>query len=195
MNARILPAALLAVLALTGCASSTTPVPPCCYAGPVETLRLADLPVTLAGGRTVRFTEVFPGYAPQEGLFAHALPFDEVLAEDVIFASLLPLLPLYDANGDGRLEKPEVVVLYAREAALASGVDVAHFGSPHAPIWAVSAPTADIGGLIAWAKANREYMHPEGQAIFRDLEELGRHLRVRGDENGDGGKGDGNFTH
>lgn len=182
---RTLPAALLLVLALAGCASSTTPVPPCCYAGEVETLRLAELPVTLADGRTLSFAEVFAGYAPQQGVFARALPFDEVLPEDVVFASLLPLLPLYDANGDGRLEKPEVVVLYAREAARATGVDVAHFGAGE-PVWAVSAPSADIGGLVAWVEANRSRMSPQGQTIFRDLENLGRDLRVRGSEGGDG---------
>lgn len=181
---RIAPIAASIALLTTACVSNTTPVPPCCYAGAVTTTRLADLPARTEDGRTRRFDEIFPGFTPEEGLFARTLPFNEVLRHDIVHATLEPLLPLYDANGDGRLEQPEVLVLYAREAARATGTRVRHFGAD-TPIWAISAPNADIGGLVRWAQATRARMSAEGQAIFRDLERLGRDLRIRGGEGGD----------
>lgn len=172
------------ILAVTGCVSNTTPVPPCCYAGAVTTTRLAEVPVRTADGATRRFDEVFTGFTPQEGLFARVLPFNEVERHEINYASLEPLLPVYDANGDGRLEQPEVLVLYAREAARALGTPLRHFGAD-TPIWAISAPNADIGGLVRWVRANRERMNAEGQAIFRDLERLGVDLLTHGGEGGD----------
>ena len=183
MNALRLAAALAAVV-LTGCAVSTRPVPPCCYAGAVTTTRLGALEARGADGRRLRFEEVFPGFRPDEGLFTAALPFEEALREDIIYASLVPLLPIYDANGDGRLERPEVLVLYAREAARATGTALEHLGGDQA-VWAVSAPNADVGGLVRWVQASQTRMDPEGQAIFRDLERLGQDLRLRGSEGGD----------
>jgi hypothetical protein len=174
---------------LSACASSTVAVKPCCYIGPVTTVRLGALPVTLANGATAEFDRVFPGFSPQGGSFTSPLPFNEVMREDIIYSSLEPLLPLYDANGDGQLEKPEVLVLYAREAAIATGTDIRHFGSGN-PVRAVSTANADIGGLVTWVRANRERMSERGQAIFRDLDRLGQDLRTRGGEGG----GDGDRT-
>lgn len=184
MFALRIPALAIGAALVTGCVSNTTPVPPCCYAGAVTTARLAEVPVRTADGATRRFSEVFAGFIPEEGLFARTLPFNEVQRHDIIYASLEPLLPVYDANGDGRLEQPEVLVLYAREAARALGTPLRHFGAD-APIWAISAPNADIGGLVRWVNANRGRMSAEGQAIFRDLERLGIDLRTRGSEGGD----------
>ena len=93
-------------------------------------------------------------------------------------------LEAYDANQDGRLEKPEMLVLYAREAARASGTPVQHFGAG-SPIRAISAPNADIGGLVRWVQERRANMSAQGQAVFRDLERLGLDLRTRGSEGGD----------
>lgn len=172
---------LLATLA--GCATSTDAVKPCCYDGPVSTARLQSLPVTLEDGTTATFDQAFPGFTPQPGLITRSLPFDEVERQNIVYRSLDPLLPLYDANGDGQLEKPEVVVLYAREAALALGTEVKHFGSG-APVKAVSTANADIAGLVAWVDANRSRMNERGQTIFRDLDRLGQDLKTRGSEGG-----------
>jgi hypothetical protein len=180
---RIVVTGALAAL-MAGCVSNTQPVPPCCYAGAVTTSRLASLQLSTDDGKRLRFAEVFPGFTPQEGLFATPLPFNEVEQHDIIYASLEPLLPIYDANGDGRLEKPEVVVLYAREAARATGTPVRHLGG-ETPIWAVSAPNADVGGLVSWAQQRRATMTEDGQTVFRDLERLGLDLATRGSEGGD----------
>jgi hypothetical protein len=178
---------LVAVMAtasiVAGCVSNTTPVPPCCYAGAVTTARLASLALRTEDGRSVSFGEVFGGFTAQEGLFARTLPFDEVQRHEIDSATLQPLLSLYDANQDGRLEKPEVIVLYALEAARATGTRIRHFGTD-APIRAISAPNADVGGLVHWAQARRGSMTPEGQAVLGELERLGRDLRVRGSEDG-----------
>ena len=175
-------AATLAWL-LAGCVSNTTPVPPCCYAGAVTTARLASLVLRTEDGRSVSFGEVFAGFTPEEGLFARTMPFNELLRHEIDSATLQPLLPLYDANEDGRLEQPEVIVLYALEAARATGTRIRHFGAD-APIRAISASNADVGGLVRWAQARRASMTPEGQAVFREMERLGRDLRVRGSEGG-----------
>lgn len=183
MSTRI-PVALIAATLLAGCATSTTPVPHCCYAGEQVTTRLEALELRTEDGRTLRFSEVFVGFAPQESLFMRTLPFNEVQGHELEFARLQPLLPLYDANRDGQLEKPEVLVLYAREAARATGTRIRHFGAD-LPIRAISAPPADVGGLVGWVQARRANMDAEGQALFRDLERLGRDLRTRTNEGGD----------
>ena len=60
-----------------------------------------------------------------------------------------------------------------------------HFGFEQ-PIWAVSAPNADVGGLVNWANARRGDMSDEGRLIFEDLDRLGIDLRTRpaGDDAG-----------
>ena len=135
-------------------------------------------------GRLLAFSETFPGFEPDTGMFTPLLPFRRLLPEDIIYRSIAPLLPIYDANGDGRLEEPEILVMYAREAARALGTPIKHF-SAGGPVWAVSAPTADVGGLVRWVEARRPAMSPEGQALFVDFEDLSRDLRVRGSEGPD----------
>ena len=181
LPARLLPALLVGIL--TGCVSSTTPVPDCCYQGPFTTSRLGVLELSTEAGTRIGFGEAFPGFAPREALFSTALPFDEVESQDIIYASLIPLLPIYDANSNGVLERPEVIVLFVREAARATGTALRHIGGD-TPIWALSAPTADVGALVDWAYARLGTMDPEGQQIFRDLKLLGQDLRTRGSENG-----------
>jgi len=184
MNMHALPM-LAAVALLGGCASSTTPVPDCCYRGAAVTARLGALQVRTTDGRRLGFEDALPGYRPEEGLFITALPFTEARGEDFIYASLEPLLPMYDANGDGRLERPEVIVLIAREAALATGTPVESLLSGDEAVWAVSAPSADVGGLVTWTRVERGRMTPEGQAIFRDLERMGQDRLLRGSEGPD----------
>ncbi len=184
-RAPVLAACVLLGSVLTGCASTTTLVPPCCYLGAVTTTRLETLEARTDDGARIAFVDALPGFRPQDGLFTTPLPFEEVLREDIIYSSLQPLLPIYDANRDGRLERPEVTVLVVREAARATGTPVEALLAAGNPVWAVQAPNADIGGLMTWVNARRASMTPEGQAVFRDLERLGLDLRQRGSE-GDG---------
>lgn len=182
MRATVASALVCVVALLAGCASANRPYPHCCYQGATTVARLGDLKITLRDGRAVDFKSVFAGFAPRDGLIHPALPFDEVLSVEFIYQSLIPLLPIYDANNDGRLELPEVVVLYVREAALATGADVAHLGLPPG-IWALDTANADIGAMVRWVAMNRGAMTPQGQQIFTDLERLGLDLRQRGSEN------------
>jgi hypothetical protein len=181
---RYLGSLLTALAVLTGCGSTTTPVPPCCYQGAVAVTRLEALSVRTTEGRRLTFVQAFPGFMPQDGLFTRPLPFEEARGEDIIYASLEPLLPIYDANGDGRLERPEILVLYAREAARGTGTPVAAFLAGDTEAWAVAAPNADVGGLVTWTRERLPGMSPEAQAVFRDLERLGIDLRTRGSEGG-----------
>jgi hypothetical protein len=177
-------ASVLLLSILTGCASITTPVPPCCYRGSVTTARLAAVPVQLEDGRQRAMAEVLPGFRPGEGLFLRGLPVSEMGGHEVIYASLTPLLPLYDANRDGRLDEPEILVLYLREALLATGVPVRHLGA--APgVWALSTANADVHGLVRWVEANLHRMTPQGRQVMRDLDALGNDQRTRGSENGE----------
>ena len=164
---------------LAGCASSTTPVPPCCYRGEVTTARFEALELTMENGERKNLVDAIAGFKAQDGLFFAALPFEQVERSDMYFASLEPLLDIYDSNGDGMLEQPEVLVLYVTEALLATGTPVRHLGGD-TPIGAISAPNADVGAMVQWAESRRSTMNSKGQQIFSDLERLGLDLRNRG---------------
>ena len=170
---------ILAVATLAGCASNTTPVPPCCYQGEVTTARFEALELTTENGERMKLVDAMPGFKPQVGLFAAALPFEQVDRADMYFTSLEPLLDIYDSNRDGMLERPEVIVLYASEALLATGTALRHIGGD-TPIGAISAPNADVGGMVQWAESRRSTMNSKGQQVFSDLERLGLDLRNRG---------------
>lgn len=171
-------------VALAGCATSTTPTPPCCYQGAVATARLGTLDVQTVDGKVAKFADLLPGFTPVDSLFTNELPFSEAEYQDFIYANIEPLFALYDSNHDGLLERPEVIALYAQEALLAAGVNVRHIGASN-PVGAISVPTADIGGLVNWVHARRSAMNARGQKIFHDLEQLGLDLRTRGSENED----------
>ena len=176
----------IAALALTGCVSNTTLVPPCCYEGAVTIARLGDLDVRSEDGERMKVVDALPGFTPDERLFTAAMPFEEVERMDVIYASLIPLFTIYDANNNTVLERPELIVLHTLEAMRATGTAVRHLGGD-TPIGALAAPNADIGGLMNWVHARLDSMNEEGQMIFRDLELLGRDLQTRGKDNGDDG--------
>ena len=169
---------------LSGCVSNTTAVPPCCYQGAVTTAPLSTLQLRTEDGKDMRLIDALAGFTVEQGLLASPLPFDEVESQDFTFASLAPLMAVYDANGDGMLERPEIVVLYAREAILASGTAVRHLGAD-TPIWALSASNADVGGLVNWVHAHRDTMNSNGRVIFSDLQRLGLELRYRPNEDSD----------
>ena len=181
MNTPLKLLALLAVSTLAGCTSNTTPVPPCCYQGDVTTTRFETLELTREDGKRMKLLDALPGFTPQVGLFAAALPFDKAERADMYYGSLEPLLERYDSNRDGVLERPEIIVMYASEALRATGTPVRHLGGD-TPIGAVSAPNADVGGLVNWTEARIDTMTREGRQIFRDLERLGLDMRNRGSD-------------
>ena len=185
---RLLP--LLSIL--SACVSTTVPVPPCCYEGEVALNRLAQLTIKTNSGKTLSIEQALPGFKPQAGFITSTLPFREVYSEDIIYASLEPLLPLYDANGNGLLEQPEVTLLYLREAIRGLGIEVQQLGNP-APIRALVIPATDVGGLVVYVEAHRGQMDPKAQLIFADLNLLGSDLLSKGSEGGAEDKGS-NFS-
>lgn len=168
---------------LSACVSTTVPSPSCCYQGEVTLTRLHQVIYETGDGKTLTLAQVLPGFQPQEGLFTSPLPFREAKSEDIIYASLEPLLPLYDSNSDGRLEHPEIITLYLREAIRGLGNDVKRMGNP-APISTLIIPPADVGGLVNYVQAHLSQMSPEAQLIFSDLSLLGLDLLSPGNQGG-----------
>ena len=184
--ARVSCAALL--LALSGCGTTTEPVAPCCYSGEVALARASDVYLALEDGGKVSFPQAFPGFEPQTGIFTTALPFQKAEVSDVLYASLLPVLPQYDANGDGWIESPELTVLYIREAAIGLGHSVSYVGvNPRADALVLS--QAETGALVRYVNDNRHRMTPAAQTVFRELVLVGQDLREKGSENDGPDKG------
>lgn len=178
---------LLAVfgsLILTACAAGYEPTPPCCYTGDYKLAHVSDLYLALENGQRLDFAQAFPGYAPEDGLIQSSFPFIEVEISRVTYAALLPVLPQYDANGDGLIQEPELTVLYIREAALGLGHNVSHIGTnPRTDALVLS--DHEAGGLVRYVKSHLSSMTPESQAVFRELVMVGQDLRLEGSEGPD----------
>ncbi len=172
----------LLMMTLTSCASTTEPIPPCCYTGDAELAHVRDVQLALSDGENISFPEAFPGYQAQSGLFTTAFPFDKVEISQVTYGALRPVLPQYDANDNGNLEQPELTVLYIREAALGLGINVDHVAT-NKRVDALVLPTGEIGGLVRYVDGNLERMSPAARDIFKKLALVGIDLRSRGSEN------------
>ena len=172
---------LLPLLAgLSACVATNVPVVPCCYDGPVAVTWLEQVTITTTSGDTLSIAQALPGFKPQQGvIFTSTLPFKEVDSEFVVYASLEPLFPIYDANGTGTLETPEVQFLYLREALRGLGVKAEQMGNPE-PFRALAIPAEEVGGLVNYVKAHQSRMTPQAQRIFADLELLGSDLLSKG---------------
>lgn len=169
-------------LFLSACAATTEPQPPCCYLGDVSLGHVHDLYLGLDDGRRLAFSEAFPGYSARTGFFTTSFPFRRVDIAQITYAALLPVLPQYDANGDGRLEEPELTVLYIREAALGVGHDVRHVGM-NDRVDALVLPAGEVGGLVRYVNTHLDQMTPAAQNIFQKLKLVGRDQRRQGSEN------------
>jgi hypothetical protein len=172
----------LLLLTLSSCASTTEPVDPCCYKGEYQLAHVRDLNLVLADGSTVSFSQAFPGYQAQSGVFTTAFPFREVRISDVTYGALRPVLPQYDANQNAMLQEPELSVLYIREAALGLGLNVDHLATGNR-VDALVLSTSEIGGLVRYVNDNLRGMTPEAQRIFGELALVGIDQRSRGSEN------------
>jgi hypothetical protein len=181
-SCRALLATPVAALWLAGCAGSSAIVEPCCYVGAEVTLaHLEEVELVERDGTRIPLPEAFPGFAPEPGPVTTSLPFRKADIARVVYQSLRPVLPLYDANRDGHMEAQELTVLYIREAALGLGYDVDHLTVDGRRVQALQTSAADIGGLIRVVAANEHRMGPEQQAVFRDLRRLGRDLLTHPD--------------
>ncbi len=163
---------------LSGCASSERVSPPCCYSGPVTLASLEQLSVRTTSGRILSIQQALPGFQSRSSLVGPTLPFREISGEDIIYASLEPLLAVYDSNRNDILERPEFILLYLSEALRGLGVKVDYFAHPE-PVRALVIPSADISGLVHYVKTHLARMNPEGRKIFADLESAGIDLRYK----------------
>ncbi len=180
-GARSVIGALL-LTTLASCASTTEPIPPCCYTGEVALAHVRDVQLALADGNKIGFQQAFPGYATQSGVFTTGFPFNKVEIAQVTYGALRPVLPQYDANENGNLEQPELTVLYIREAALGLGLKVDHVAT-NDRVDALILSQGEIGGLVRYVDANFERMTAEAQDIFKKLKLVGLDQRSRGTEN------------
>jgi len=195
MGTRTFAAARVALLSsavlLSSCVGTTQPVAPCCYAGPYHMGRLASLPMERADGTRTTFGELFADFTPASGFLAPTLPFQEVQIAEVTYSYAHDALLRHDVNGDGRIEPPELALLYVQEAARGLGKAGQVPGNQ-----ALALSTVDVGGLMRWTRDNLHRMSPEAQATFAELDRLGLDLRTEseygdGGDNGDGGGGGG----
>lgn len=162
---------------LSACAGSGAPRPPCCYQGDLTLARAADVYLSLKSGQKIGFSQAFPGFAPRPGLLAPQLPFFNAEISTVTFGALFPLLPQYDANQDGFIQEPELIVLYIREAAIGLGHDVSHVGvNPR--VGALVLPAAEVSGLVQFVNDNHSRMSADARGMFRDLVLLGQQVLI-----------------
>lgn len=188
---RSIPPVILGCLLLAGCGSTTEIERPSTYVGDITPAHLEDVYLAMPGDKRRAFRDVFKGFEPQTGFLTNPLPFRKVAVADVIYEAAQPVAAYYDsnANNNGYLEGPELLVLYIRESAIGLGHSVDYLGvNPRFNALATSA--ADTGGLMAFIKQNKAAMTDHAQRIFRDLEQIGLDRRNRGG-GGSGGAGGG----
>jgi len=174
-----------AFLLLGACATTTDLVPHCCYTGEAALARIEDVKLVTADGRKMAFDEVYSGFAPQSGVFTKPFPFREVDIAQVTYQALVPVLPLYDANGDDRIQEPELTALFIREGALGLGHDVDHLEVDGERADAITVARADVGGLVSYLSDRLDSLSEESQQVFRDLDRVGLDIRQRGSEGAD----------
>lgn len=188
---RSIPVVIFGCLLLAGCGSTTKIERPSTYVGDIAPAHLEDIYLAMPSDKRLAFRDVFNGFEPQTGFMTRPLPFRKVAVADIIYEAALPVAAYYDANANnnGYLEGPELLVLYIRESAIGLGHSVDYLGvNPRFNALATSA--ADTGGLMAFVKQNKATMTDHAQRIFRDLEQIGLDRRNRGG-GGSGGAGGG----
>ncbi len=189
---RSIPIVILGCLLLAGCGSTTTIERPSTYVGDITPAQLEDVYLAMPGNKRLAFRDVFKGFEPQTGFLTTSLPFRKVAVADIIYEAAKPVAAYYDtnANNNGYLEGPELLVLYIRESAIGLGHSVDYLGvNPRFNALATSA--ADTGGLMEFVKRNKATMTDHAQQIFQDLEQIGLDRRNRGGGGSGGGGGGG----
>ena len=188
---RNIPVVALAALLLIGCGSSNEIQRPSSYVGDITSANLEDVYLALPGDKRLKFVDVFKGFEPQTGFLTTSLPFRKIAVADIVYQAAQPVAAYYDtnANNNGYLEGPELLVLYIREGAIGLGHKVDYVGvNPRFNALATSA--ADTGGLLEFIKKNKGAMSEQSQQVFRDIEQIGLDRRNRGG-GGSGGAGGG----
>jgi len=181
---------MLSTLLLIGCGSTTEIVSPSTYVGDITSAHLEDVYLAIPGDKRLTFLDVFKGFESQTGFMTTSLPFRKVAVADIVYEAAKPVVAYYDANANnnGYLEGPELLVLYIREGAIGLGHSVDYLGvNPRFDALATS--NADTGGLVEYVKHNMSGMSEHAQQVFRDIEQIGldRRNRAGGGSGGGGG--------
>ena len=182
---------MLGCLLLAVCGSTTKIERPSTYVGGITPAHLEDVYLAIPGDKRLAFRDVFEAFEPQTGFLTDPLPFRKIAVADIIYEAAKPVAAYYDgnANNNGYLEGPELLVLYIRESAIGLGHSVDYVGvNPRFNALATSA--ADTGGLMVFVKKNKAAMTDHARRIFQDLEQMGLDRRNRGG-GGSGGAGGG----
>ncbi len=193
LGRRSVPVVILGCSLLAGCGSTTEIERPPTYVGDITPAHLQDVYLAMPGDKRLTFQDVFKGFEPQTGFLTNPLPFRKVAVADIVYQAANPVAAYYDtnANNNGYLEGPELLVLYIRESAIGLGHSVDYLGvNPRLNALATSA--ADTGGLMEFVKKNKATMTDHAQQVFRDLEQIGLDRRNRGGGGSGGGGGGGN---
>jgi len=183
---RILSFAALGFLALlgTGCVSPDALRRPCCYEGDLTLARLQQVRFVMQDGSELPFDQVYKGFQFQERDVSTPLPFRRINISGLVFDLLPVVFPLYDANGNGFIEEPELTVLYLREGALGMGFKVSHL-VVDTRVRALQTSPGDVGGLVRTIDENRPGMSKQARSLFREIDYLGALVRQRGAEAAD----------
>jgi len=193
LGRRSVPVVILGCSLLAGCGSTTEIERPPTYVGDITPAHLQDVYLAMPGDKRLTFQDVFKGFEPQTGFLTNPLPFRKVAVADIVYQAANPVAAYYDtnANNNGYLEGPELLVLYIRESAIGLGHSVDYLGvNPRLNALATSA--ADTGGLMEFVKKNKATMTDHAQQVFRDREQIGLDRRNRGGGGSGGGGGGGN---
>ena len=174
-----------ASLLLGGCVGSSSLIKDCCYEGDAALVYLDEVQFVAPDGKVSKFSDIYPGYAPQDRILTKSFPFRKVQISQVTYDALAVILPLYDANKNGFLEEPEVTVLYLREAALGMDHKVDHLAVGGKRYDAITTSRSNVGGLMNYIDARKDSLSEEVQAEFRDMERVGLDIIQRGSEGRD----------
>jgi hypothetical protein len=176
---------LSSVLLLWGCGSTTDLVRPSYYTGDLTAARLEQVYLVTADEQRLSFDEVYKGYEPQSGMMTKMLPFRRAAIATIRYAEVSRVAPDYDADENGYLEEPELLVLYIIEGAKGLGHDVAYIGVD-SRVRALATAPADIGGLMSYIEKNEKQMSEQAQLLLGELRQMGQDKRNRGKSGGTG---------
>lgn len=177
----LIPAAIF----LGACGGSTSLIKDCCYEGDAVLVHLEKVEFVAPDGTVSRFDKIYPGFTRQESFATKSFPFRKARYSLITYDSLAVILPLYDANKNGLIEEPEIVVLYLREGALGMGHQVDHLAVDGKRVDAIMTSRSDVGGLMNYLDGRMDDLSTEAQAEFRDLERVGLDFIQRGSEGAD----------
>lgn len=177
----LIPAAIF----LGACVGSTSLIKDCCYEGDAVLVHLDKVQFVAPDGTVSSFDKIYPGFTRQESFATTSFPFRKARYSLITYDSLAVILPLYDANKNGLIEEPEIVVLYLREGALGMGHQVDHLAVDGKRVDAIMTSRSDVGGLMNYLDGRMDDLSAEAQAEFRDMERVGLDFIQRGSEGAD----------